>query len=91
MSINEAIFITDKEKKEVITIISKFQRSTNQVLKIKEITFNRSGYDEKYQGKLIGFAIKGREFKKNPISETWENYIDRIKGYLFDLIMETEL
>lgn len=88
MNINEAIFMEDEEREEILTIISKFQKATNRALKVELTRFYCKGYDKKYLGRQVGFDINGIEFNKHPCTETWEDYVNRIKSYLFDLLME---
>lgn len=88
MSYNEAAFFDGKERDQIDDILLRFERKTDIPLKI-EISRFKSGdlYDPSLDGKQIGYIINGNEFRKEPCVESWNGYVNRIKSYLFNILI----
>ena len=89
MGYNGAAFVSDKENKEIVSMLDRFTNKTNMPLVIQKSTFKCGGfYDPIYEGRQTGFIINGKEFRKEPCVESWGGYVNRIQSYLFNLLME---
>lgn len=88
LSYNGAAFYTDAQREEINDLLYRFKRKTNIPLNVEVLRF-KSGdlYDPTLDGKQTGVIINGNEFRKEPCCETWNGYVDRIKGYLFNIMI----
>lgn len=82
---NEAIFMTDRERTQVTGIIERFYRLRDRkgIVDVEATT---------YQGRQTGVKIRvddqEKEFVKSPCSQPWDGYVNAIKGWLFDRLEE---
>ena len=88
LSFNEGAFLDEKERGEIDDILLRFKRKTDIPLKI-EISRFKSGdlYDPSLNGKQTGYIINGNGFYKSPCTEPWNGYVNRIKAYLFNIMV----
>lgn len=88
LSYNGAAFFDEKERDEIDDILLRFERKTGISLKIEISRFKCCDlYDPSLEGKQTGYIINGNEFCKSPCTETWNGYVNRIKSYLFNILI----
>ena len=90
MEMNEAMFITADEEAKIDCAVEALKDDILKKYKLFRITAEAIMYGDRPVGvKFIwtmdGEAYRTREFRKSPCSESFEDYLAKIKGYLFDV------
>lgn len=86
---NEAVFLTEKEFEEIKGIVNMARKYTGLDIDLKEHIFVSYG---RPNGVTITVQKTGkyRTFKKNPVSQTWNGYINELKAFLLDSLFDSK-
>lgn len=90
LGVNEAIFITEDEESKIDCAVEALKDDVLKKYKQFDIRVEAIMYMDRPVGARFVWtmdneAYRTREFRKSPCTESSEDFIAKIKGYLFDI------
>ena len=80
---NEAIFLSEEERREVEEGILK---KAHELVGDRYFYVTHVLYEGRERGYKITIGENTREFRKEPVVETWGGFVNRIKAFVFDVL-----
>lgn len=85
LGMNEAMFLTDEQIKEIHDAINTFCYISRGE---KKVALGSTVFGDRPTGIVITIDEKSRKFIMHPEAESWDTYINRLKAFLFDELMK---